>query len=78
MGTIGSSGKAWFPQIEGEVFRRMRELTLTASTQDGAVWLAKLHGCLRRGRLDAAALRSLADDFDAHHAFQAEDNCGGN
>ena len=48
--SISQSAKAWNPEIECDVFRAAKSITLTAGTEEDAVWLARLSASIRRGR----------------------------
>lgn len=47
---IGSSGRAWDPAEECGLFRAVKSVEFTAQTEEEAVWLARLWGCIEDGR----------------------------
>lgn len=65
---IGSSGQAWNPAEECGAFRAVKSVEFTAKTEEDAVFLARLWGCIRRGR----PVKELAMLVNALHCEPTE------
>ena len=59
---IGSSGRAWDPAEECGAFRAVKSIEFTAKTEEDAVFLARLWGCIRRGK-PIPELKHVVDRF---------------